>query len=146
MTPHDKIAALLEVLKVSADDANRMSMPSLAPPAPRERFVVRMASRLKPVTIDEIAYFYSENRLNFINTWQGQKFVINYSMDVLMHQLPANDFYRVNRSFIVSYKSIGVIQLQERNRLKLLLTPPFKHDVFVSREKTSDFRLWIGDI
>ena len=146
MTPHEQIAALLDVLKVSANDVTPLSRPALPNTKSRERFVVRMASRLKPLTIDEIAYFYADNRLNFITTWQGQKFVINHSMDKLMDQLPANDFYRISRSFIVSYKSIGVIQVQERNRLKLLLTPPFKSDVFVSRDKVADFRLWIGDI
>lgn len=146
MTPYDKIAALLEVLKVSANDTPPIPVQALANTKSRERFVVRMASRLKPVTIDEIAYFYADNRLNFLTTWQGQKFVINYSMDVLINQLPQNDFYRISRSFIVSYKSIEVIQVQERNRLKLLLTPPFKNEVFVSRDKVADFRLWIGDI
>jgi two-component system, LytTR family, response regulator LytT len=146
MTQHEKIVALLEVLKVSATDSNPFSIPAINNIKSRERFVVRMASRLKPVTIDEIAYFFADNRLNFITTWQGQKFVINHSMDELVNQLPQNDFYRISRSFIVSYKSIGVIQVQERNRLKLLLTPPFKNDVFVSRDKVADFRLWIGDI
>ncbi|RYG02293.1 MAG: LytTR family transcriptional regulator [Chitinophagaceae bacterium] len=113
--------------------------------AKKERFLVRIASKMRPVSIGEIAYFYSDHRLNFLTTKDGQKFAVNYSMEWLVKQLPETDYFRISRSFIVSYGCIDMIQIQERNRLKLLLTPAFKTDVFVSRDKVSEFRIWVGE-
>ncbi|MET0241957.1 MAG: LytTR family DNA-binding domain-containing protein [Flavitalea sp.] len=114
-------------------------------PSKKERFLVRTASKMHPISLDEIAYFYSDNRLNFLATREGQRFAINYSMEWLVTQLPETDYFRISRSFIVSYKCIEMIQVQDRNRLKVLLTPAFKTDVFVSRDKVSEFRTWVGE-
>lgn len=111
----------------------------------RRRFLVRIASRLRPVAVEEIAYFHADNRLNYLTTWQGQQYLINQSMEQLVGLLHGDDFFRISRSFIVSYKSITMIQVQERNRLKLTLTPTFKTDLFVSREKVAAFRSWLED-
>jgi DNA-binding LytR/AlgR family response regulator len=66
-------------------------------------------------------------------------------MEELVKNLPATDYFRISRSFIISYKSIEVIHIQDRNRLKVLLSPAFKEDVFVSREKVTEFKEWIGE-
>jgi hypothetical protein len=113
--------------------------------AKRNRFLAKVASRLHPISIEQIAYFYSDNRLNFLTTWEGQRYVINHSMEELVRQLPSPDFFRISRSFIICYKCIDVIQVQDRNRLKILLNPSFKSDVFVSRDKVTEFKTWIGE-
>lgn len=118
---------------------------SQSSPPTRERFLVKIASKLRPISIDEIAYFYADNRLNFLTTWEGQRFIINHSMEELVRQVSSALFFRISRSFIVSYKSIDMIQVQDRNRLRLILTPGFKNDVFVSRDKVTEFKDWVGE-
>jgi hypothetical protein len=138
----DKVASLVRALNLPS--AATTVQPAVTT-GKRDRFVIRIASKLKPVSLEEIAYFYSDNRLNFLNTWEGQRFVINHSMEELVKNLPATDFFRISRSFIISYKSIEVIHIQDRNRLKVLLSPSFREDVFVSREKVTEFKQWIGE-
>ena len=57
--------------------------------------------------------------------------------------LNPRDFYRINRKFIVSNKSIDKIIKYSANKLKLTLKPPTDDEVFVSLEKYSDFKKWL---
>jgi len=50
----------------------------------------------------------------------------------------------VSRKFIIPLKAVKEIQVYSNSRLKINL-PTYKADeVIVSREKVSDFKLWIG--
>ncbi|HTE28208.1 LytR/AlgR family response regulator transcription factor [Flavitalea sp.] len=142
---HEKISSFVHALNGAPTATALPNLTSKAVNTQRYRFLVRISSKLRPVSIEDIAYFYADNRLNFLTTWEGQRFVINHSMEDLVRQLAPDHFFRISRSFIVSYKSIDMIQIQDRNRLKVMLTPAFKSEVFVSREKVTEFKSWIGE-
>jgi two-component system, LytTR family, response regulator LytT len=54
------------------------------------------------------------------------------------------DWFRVSRQFIVSTASVAEIHPYFNNRLKLNLLPKEPEEVTVSREKVSDFKVWLG--
>ena len=142
---HQKVSNIVHALNGTLTAAVSPALTSQLVNTPRDRFLVRVSSRLRPISLDDIAYFYADNRLNFLTTREGNRYMINHSMEDLVKQLPSGHYFRISRSFIISYRSIEMIQVQDRNRLKVILNPPFKSDVFVSREKVSEFKTWVGE-
>jgi two-component system response regulator LytT len=116
----------------------------LQPKEFRKRFLVKHAQKLVSVDVEEIAYFYSDGRLNFFKTLDNKKFVVDYTMDELEDMLDPNKYFRISRSFYVSIASIDQIHDYFGNRLLLHLKPVVDKESIVSREKVADFKKWMG--
>lgn len=116
----------------------------LQPKEYRKRFLVKLAQKLVSVDVDEIAYFYSDGRLNFFKTADNRKFVVDYTMDDLEEMLDPDQFFRISRAFYVSVNSIDQIHDYFGNRLLLNLKPAVDKEAIVSREKVTDFKKWMG--
>jgi DNA-binding LytR/AlgR family response regulator len=116
----------------------------LQPKEYRKRFLVKHAQKLVSVDVEEIAYFYSDGRLNFFKTFDNKKFVVDYTMDELEEMLDPVAFFRISRSFFVAINAIDKIDDYFGNRLILQLNPAVDKEALVSREKVSDFKKWMG--
>ncbi|HVG15705.1 MAG TPA: LytTR family DNA-binding domain-containing protein [Chitinophagaceae bacterium] len=110
----------------------------------RNRFLVKQGQKQMPVEVDHIAYFYIFDRALFLKTLDNKKFIIDFTLDEVESMLDPARFFRINRSLIVSIKSI--IQLHDyfNSRLVVTLHPPLEEKTIVSREKVNDFKKWIG--
>ena len=116
----------------------------LQPKEFRKRFLVKHAQKLVSIDIEEIAYFYSDGRLNFFKTLDNKKFVVDYTMDELEEMLDPDKYFRISRAFYVSIASIDQIHDYFGNRLLLHLKPAVDKESIVSREKVADFKKWMG--
>ena len=116
----------------------------LQPKEYRKRFLVKHAQKLVSVEIDDIAYFYSDGRLNFFKTADNRKFVVDYTMDELEEMLDPDKYFRISRAFYVSIDSVDQIHDYFGNRLLLHLRPEVDKEALVSREKVTDFKKWMG--
>ncbi|MBX3252769.1 MAG: response regulator transcription factor [Chitinophagaceae bacterium] len=116
----------------------------LAPKEYRKRFLVKNGQKLVSVEIQDIAYFYSDGRLNFFKTKGNKKFIVDYTMDELEEMLNPHDYFRISRSFYISIGSVEKIDDYFGNRLILQLMPATDREVLVSRERVADFKKWMG--
>ena len=110
----------------------------------RDRFLVRQGQRYLSVLTDEIAYFFTEDRYSFFVTYTNQRLLVDYTLDELEDMLPASRFFRINRSMLVTHRAVRNIDLYFGNRLSLVLEPGFTKEAIVSREKVTDFKIWMG--
>ncbi|MBC8046965.1 MAG: response regulator transcription factor [Fimbriimonadaceae bacterium] len=110
----------------------------------RKRFLVKHIQKLISIEVDDIAYFYSDDRLNFFKTHDNKKFIVDYTMDEIEKMISPDEYFRINRAFLVSPKSIDQISDYFGNRLILRLNPPVDKDALVSREKVTEFKNWMG--
>jgi two-component system, LytTR family, response regulator LytT len=110
----------------------------------RKRFLVKQGQKLVSVEIEDIAYFFSEGRLNFFKTFDNFKYVVDYTMDELEEMLEPNQFFRISRAFFISAASADQINEYYGNRLSILLKPRLDKDVVVSRERVPAFKRWMG--
>ncbi|MEO6358742.1 MAG: LytTR family DNA-binding domain-containing protein, partial [Ferruginibacter sp.] len=108
---------------INIDSLVKELQQKLQPKEYRKRFLVKYGQKLVSVEIDEIAYFYSDGRLNFFKTTDNKKFVVDYTMDELEDMLDAEKYFRISRSFYVSINSIDKIDDYFGNRLILGLKP-----------------------
>ncbi len=129
---------------MSVDNLVKELQEKLQPREFRKRFLVKHAQKLVSVEVNDIAYFYSDGRLNFFKTTDNKKFVVDYTMDELEEMLDPDRYFRISRSFYVSVNSIDQIHDYFGNRLLLNLKPAVDKESIVSREKVTDFKRWMG--
>ncbi|MCK7558343.1 LytTR family DNA-binding domain-containing protein [Chitinophaga sedimenti] len=110
----------------------------------RKRFPVKNAQKLVSIEVEDIAYFFSDGRLNFFKTFDNKKFVVDYTMDELEEMLNPERYFRISRSFYISVTSVAQIHEYFGNRLMLQLKPEVDKEAIVSREKVADFKKWMG--
>jgi DNA-binding LytR/AlgR family response regulator len=116
----------------------------LEPKEYRKRFLVKQGQKLVSIDIGDIAYFFSDGRLNFFKTTDNRKFVVDYTMDELEEMIDPKHFFRISRAFYVSVGCIDRIEEYFGNRLILTLRPALDKEALVSREKVTDFKKWMG--
>ncbi|MBL0183858.1 MAG: response regulator transcription factor [Chitinophagaceae bacterium] len=116
----------------------------LQPKEFRKRFLVKNVQKLVSVETEEIAYFYSDGRLNFFKTYDNKKYVVDYTMDDMEDMLDPERYFRISRSFYVSIDSVDQINDYFGNRLILTLKPAVDKEALVSREKVTEFKKWLG--
>ncbi len=114
------------------------------PKAWRSRFLVKQGQKLLSVETPDIAYFYADGRLSYFVTWSKQKYIVDYTIEDLEQMLDPQQFYRVNRGFVLHIKSIAQIHNYFNGKLKLELRPNIDKEVLVSRERATEFKEWMG--
>ena len=121
-------------------------MQQTAPPAAsyKTQFVVRVGEHLKVVPLDQIAYFFSLEKATFLQTAEGRKFVVDYTMDQLETLLDPRRFFRLNRAYLAQQSAIQDIIHYTNSRLQTVLKPVAPDaQVLVSREKVNVFKSWL---
>lgn len=113
------------------------------PVSEKLRFLVKHSSKLISIEVDQIAYFYAENRLNFIRTWNNKTYIIDKTIEEISKLLNKKDFFRINRSYIIAYKSIDEVYTHFNNRLKLKLNINVPEEIFVSKDRVAGFKEWL---
>lgn len=109
----------------------------------KERFLVSIGSKIQTVPVDEVAYFFSQDKITFLVNKQGQRFPLDMSLDKIQSVVDPSKFFRVNRKFIANLESISQIHKYSLTRLKLGLVPDPKQEVFVSMVRYSQFKDWL---
>jgi len=110
----------------------------------RKTFLIHYQDRMLPVPVSDFAYFYIKNGIVYGATFKQEKFVIDQKLDSIEEQIDPENFYRVNRQYIVSRKAIkeAIHYFNGRLKLKVLPTPP--DELLISKAKASHFKNWLS--
>jgi len=109
----------------------------------KERYIIRFNDRIIPLQTSNIAFVYSEEKNNYLVTFDNHKYIIDSSLDVISEELNPEEFFRISRSCIVSMKSIRSIIKQAGGRLKVFSEPEPSFEMTVSRSRVDDFLAWL---
>lgn len=109
----------------------------------KERYIVRFNDRIVPLQVSNIAYIYSEDKNNYLVTFDEQRYIIDSSLDMVMDELDPESFFRISRGCIISLKAITSIIKQVGGRLKIVARPAAQFEMTVSRSRVEDFLVWI---
>ena len=116
-------------------------------PAPkkeyRERMLIRFNDRIVPVLTENIAYIYSEEKTNWMVTFDNNRYIIDSSLDIIGDELDPDRFFRISRGCIVSMKAISSIIKQAGSRLRIISKPESPFEMTVSRSRVDDFLVWL---
>ncbi|MFT4033258.1 MAG: LytTR family DNA-binding domain-containing protein [Siphonobacter sp.] len=110
----------------------------------KDRFMVSIGTKIRSIETADIAYFFSEDKITFLVTQEGQKLPVEYSLDKLSQLTDPKRFFRLNRQFLVSFSAIHTVHTYSAGKLKVDLDPDLKQEVFVSGDRITDFKNWLG--
>lgn len=124
-----------EYIKVVEDFSNKKK--------PVRTMIVPNKDKLFPVRVSDIAYFYTSNKSTEIVMFNGMKYPYNRTLDQISQTLDSNDFFRVNKQFLVNRVCIADMTVWFDKRLLLNLTVATPERVFISKNRTTEFKAWI---
>jgi DNA-binding LytR/AlgR family response regulator len=110
----------------------------------KKRISVQIGDKIKSYGIEDILFFYSENKMNYMYTQEGRSYPINQTIESICKELDPSDFFRVNRGYIISVHAISLVIAYSNSRLKIKIDKAADHEIIVSREKVKDFKAWLG--
>jgi two-component system, LytTR family, response regulator LytT len=111
----------------------------------KDRFLVKIGDQLQIKSIQDIAYFFADDKSTYLVSNDKRKFIIDYKLERLEDMLDLSQFYRINRKILVKLDAISKIKYHMSRRYQLILDPAFEQEVFVSKEKTNDFKTWLSN-
>ena len=110
----------------------------------KDRFMVTIGTRIRSIETADIACFFFEDKATWLTTPEGQHIIVEYSLDKLATLLDPKLFFRVNRACIVSLGAIRMIHTYSGSKLKVDLHPAPRQEVFVSGDRITPFKDWLG--
>lgn len=114
-----------------------------APAAKPAVILVNKGARNLPLPVEDIAYAYRNGEYTYLKLFDGDHFLVTYSLDDLEAMLDGSTFFRANRQVVVQRKAVHSFSPLEFGKLSLQLEPAFTAPVIVSQKKAPVFRNWL---
>jgi len=111
----------------------------------KSNFLIPYKDKFIPLSVNDIAYIYSENKIAKIATFDNRTFYENDSLDKMQQQLDSSKFFRVNRQFIISHKAIKDISVWFDSKLSVNLVVEIPEKIIVSRVRVPEFKEWFTE-
>ncbi|MCF2875103.1 MULTISPECIES: LytR/AlgR family response regulator transcription factor [unclassified Tenacibaculum] len=108
----------------------------------KDRFLVRLGNHIHSIKTTDILLFYAEGRTVYLVTKENKKYILDYKLEDLIKVLEPSEFFRVNRTFIVSLNGVEDVIVYSNSRLKITPKVNVEKEIIVSREKVSAFKSW----
>ena len=107
-------------------------------------FLIPMkGDKLLPLSVDSILFFYiADGQVKAVDT-DLREYLFPQTLDELAESLDPQRFFRANRQFLISKKSIRDIDLWFNGRLSINLVVPTAEKVLVSKARVAEFKEWL---
>ena len=113
------------------------------PATSRSRFLIRQGSKYIPIEIKDVAYFYAEGRYTYLKTWEGKNWIVDHTLEELEKMVDPHFFFRANRGFFIHATAVKQMVKDFTGRLRLELQPTFPEEVYISKERSAEFKRWM---
>ncbi|OEK04595.1 LytR/AlgR family response regulator transcription factor [Roseivirga misakiensis] len=109
----------------------------------KQNLLVYYRDQIIPLSILDIAYFQLENEMVYCLTHRGDKYQIDQTLERISSQIDPELFFRANRQFIISRKSVQSASQHFNRKLKIKLSPAPKEELAISKTKAVPFKTWL---
>ncbi|MEO8079955.1 MAG: LytTR family DNA-binding domain-containing protein [Caldimonas sp.] len=127
-----------------ADVASLLQQLGHAPSPWRRRLVGRKGAQSHALTVDQLAYVVSVDKLVFAVDAVGERYLLDTPLAELEASLDPTRFFRASRQMLVAAHGVASFSSAGKGRLRLELRPPGAGAVIVSQERAAAFRTWLG--
>ena len=126
--------------------AKMLSMLKKEKPVYKSNFLISHKDKFIPLSVNDIAYIYAENKVAKIVTFDNRTHSEFSSLDELQRQLDPEKFFRATRQFIIAHKAIKDISVWFENKISVNLKVDVPEKIIVSRAKVSEFKNWYTEV
>lgn len=109
----------------------------------KERFVVKIGEHIHTIPVSEAAYFFSQDKATFLVTAEKKRYIIDYTLEEVEGLINPQEFFRINRKYLISLQAVKDIVSYSNSRLRIILSQSDDMDAIVSRERVQDFKKWL---
>lgn len=109
----------------------------------KSRFLVRFGEKIQSIPIEESAFFFSEERVTFLQTHEGKKYVLDSTLEQVEAAVDPSIFFRINRKYLCRVDAVDEVLSYSNSRLKVKLKNSTDSDILISREKVTEFKNWL---
>lgn len=129
------IHAILQQLQSGSSSEKKVSY--------KERIIVQKGREYVSLTVQDIAYCYTESRIVSLRAHNGERYFTDKNVVELEAELDPNMFFRLNRKYICHIQAIQSFKPESKGKIIVELIPKPDEIVLVSQEKASAFRAWM---
>jgi two-component system LytT family response regulator len=137
----ERLAECVGRLDATSAQAQRAQLDEARRQRKLERILVRRASKLVVIPVDDVAVFESENKLVFVRTAEG-RFLLNMSMKAIEERVDGDLFCRVHKQAIVRLSLVREIHALAGGQYMAKLSDGY--EVQVGRNYAHEFRSRFG--
>jgi DNA-binding LytR/AlgR family response regulator len=114
----------------------------------KTRFLARAGQRLFFVSEDEVQCFIADNKIVHLVDQQGNKLLVDYTLEKLETLLNPDCFFRLNRKVIARFSGIKQVRPYVNGRLKVSFKSGLAdgEDTIISRERVAPFKQWADSV
>ncbi len=111
----------------------------------KTRFLVRQGEALLPLPAAEAAWFQSRHETTTLATFDGRRFVVDYTLEQLEALLDPAQFFRLTRQVLAQLPAVRRLVPHLGGKLLAELSPalPTGTEALVSKEKAAPLRRWL---
>ena len=142
------VSTKLAVVDLSTETQNYLFnlddlISKLTAPPGKTSFLVFRNNKYITVRTENIAYFYVKYDSAILVSFDGQEYVLNYSLDHIQNLLTQKQFFRLNRQYLINFQAVKEVEYFFARKLLVNLTIDIDDKLLVPREKVSSFLEWL---
>ena len=109
----------------------------------KQLFLVHFRDKIIPLQSDDIAFFHTFEERVTAYCFDGNKYVVEQTLEALQKRLSAQQFFRANRQFIISRKAVKDISIWFGSRLSANLVIDIPEKVIIPKARVHEFKEWL---
>lgn len=109
----------------------------------KKSFLVFRNNKYVIVPTENIAFFYIKDEVPRICTFDQEEFSISQSLDEVYQLLSPKQFFRLNRQYLISFKSVLEVEHYFARKLFVKLVIPAPDKLLVGKDKVTVFFNWL---
>ena len=133
----------LQLCGVTAASRPAADITAYAKPAYKHHFTIKLGSQILVIDVNDIAYFYSNDKSTWMVTRDGKQYMTDDSLTAIEGEVDPARFYKISRKCLVGMSAIYTISKYFNSRLKVTLSPRNIEPVIVPRDRVQSFMEWI---
>ncbi len=110
----------------------------------QQNFLIQIGRNLKPIDIEQVAYFFVKDKTTYLTTYKNRSYPLDLSLSQLEDKTNPDNYFRINRQYLISRKAINEIYYLSTTRLKVELNPKSEQDILVTIDKIGRFKKWLN--
>lgn len=143
LAPLERAVKRCRELTSNIDVAKLLSSISESRKQYKERSVIHIGDRIIPIKVEDVAFFFSEEKANYLVLNSGERYLIDTTIDSLENELNPDKFFRVSRGCIIGRWAVRSAARHINGRLKIGCKPEPPFEITVARARVDDFYAWL---
>lgn len=109
----------------------------------KSSFLVFKNNKYLTIQTESIAYFFIKNETPTIMSFDKGEYQVTQSLDEIHKLLSPNQFFRINRQYLINFSAIREAEHYFSRKLIVKLTIPTEEKLLVGKDKATAFLSWL---